>query len=343
MSPAGNLIKREAPTILIVDDSSESISLMVGLLDDEYKIKVAKSGEKALELLSKSPLPDVILLDVIMPGLNGHDVGRQLKQDQRTEHIPVIFLTALNDSENEAKGFELGAADYISKPFNPTIFKARIKTQMALVQEKKKTQHLLENFLPKKVIQNLVNSGASTPEHVANISLIFCDLVGFTKITEQLSKEELLDELSEIFSTFDVVMDAFGGQRLKTVGDAYIGSIGMQSAVSDHADKAVNAALDMIDQLAIRNTNGGPEWKIRVGIHSGSVIAGIVGKSRYQYDIFGDDVNMAARVESVSSPMKVTISDQTRALLQDPHFVIEPRGKIDLKGKGERELFFVGR
>lgn len=330
-------------TILIIDDSAESISLMVGLLEDEYNIKVAKSGEMALQLATTAPLPDMVLLDVIMPGLNGHDVCRQLKQDPRTELIPVIFLTALNDPDNEAKGFDLGAADYISKPFNPVIFKARVRTQMELVREKHKTRTLLENFLPKHVIHELVDQGSTVPQQIENISLIFCDLVHFTKMTEDLSKEELLDELSELYSAFDEILEARGGQRLKTIGDAYVALVGHTHEHTDHADRAVHSALDIVAYLKERNRKNGLDRSVRIGVHSGSVIAGIVGKQRYQYDIFGDDVNIAARLEGASEPMKVTISEQTRTALNDQAILVTPRGSIDLKGKGERKLFFASR
>ena len=119
--------------------------------------------------------------------------------------------------------------------------------------------------------------------------------------------------------------------------------VGWDLPAAAHGDRAVSAALDMIDHLKARENGSGPKWKVRIGVHSGSVIAGLVGTRRYQYDIFGDDVNIASRVESASEPMRVTISANTMERINADGLLIQPRGNIDLKGKGERELFFVDR
>ena len=341
MTRASNIMSKEKQTLLLVDDSSENLTLMVGLLGKDYRVKVAKSGAQALDLLASEQLPDLILLDVVMPGMNGHEVCRILKNKDRTKGIPIIFLTSLNDPESEAKGFEAGASDYIAKPFNPVIFLARVQTQLELMRERKKTEHLLANFLPRRVVHQLVSTGTARPEQIDELSFIFCDLVDFTTFTGQLPKETLLDELSDLFSAFDSIMEDRGGQRFKTIGDAYMGLLGLNRPMADHADRAVHAALDMIDYLKRRDSSNGPAWKVRIGVHSGSVIAGIVGAHHYQYDIFGDDVNFAARVEGASEPMRVTITTATHGRLRSPGLKVEPRGMIGLKGMGERELFFV--
>ncbi|MBK9060422.1 MAG: response regulator [Flavobacteriales bacterium] len=254
MKPATIILGNEKQTLLLVDDSPESLTMMVGLLGEDYVVKVAKSGEAALELAVKEPLPDLILLDVVMPGMDGHQVCKTLKSNSRTKSIPVIFLTSLVGTANEARGFELGASDYISKPFDPTIFMARVRMQLELVSERKKTGRLLANFLPRRVVQELISTGTSKPEQIDELSMVFCDLVDFTGIAGQLAKETLLDELSDIFSAFDIIMEAHVGQRLKTIGDAYIGLVGLNRLVPDHADRAVSAALDTIDHLKARET-----------------------------------------------------------------------------------------
>ncbi|MCB0792765.1 MAG: response regulator [Flavobacteriales bacterium] len=343
MSVGDRIFSPGERTVLIVDDSPESLTAMVELLGDAYRVKVAKNGAKALELAATAPQPDLILLDVMMPGMDGYEVCRRLKEDAHTQDIPVIFLTSLNDPSDEARGFELGAADYIAKPFEPVIFTARVRTQLELVHERKRTQSLLTNFLPPRVIQELMRTGTCKPEHVQELSLLFADLVGFTRITEQISKEGLLDGLSAMFSAFDAIMERHGGQRLKTIGDAYVGVVGLDHHIPDHADRAVQAGLDMIAHMRGLVKGTGPVWEVRIGVHTGSVIAGVVGESRYQYDIFGDDVNIAARVEAASEPMRLTVTAATRRRLSEQGLVITPRGMVDLKGKGQRELFFVER
>ena len=139
MSVSTNILQS---TLLIVDDSVENLQLLSALLKDLYKIKVAKSGEKALEIAQQTPMPDLILLDVMMPGMNGFEVCEALKSNPATQSTPVIFLTALNEVADETKGFQVGGADFIVKPFNPDIVKARIKTHLELQAERKKSEQL---------------------------------------------------------------------------------------------------------------------------------------------------------------------------------------------------------
>lgn len=338
------MIEREQilPTLLVVDDSVENLQILSSLLNDLYKIKVAKSGEKALEIASSATAPDLILLDVMMPGMDGFEVCRQLKTNPNTKSIPVIFLTALNEVADETKGFQLGGADFIIKPFNPDIVKARIKTHLDLQSERRKSEKLLKILLPEKVISSLIANGKYPPEKKEDVSILFCDFVGFTSITSTLPPETLFEELTEIFTAFDEIADQGGVTRIKTIGDAYMAASGILDVDQHHADRLVNVGISFIEFLEKRNQEQQLQWECRIGIHSGSVIAGIVGKSRFIYDIMGDDVNIAARVESASAPMKVAITSATQGLLSSK-FDTSPLGNVMLKGKGEMMLHFAQR
>ncbi|MFN5621167.1 MAG: adenylate/guanylate cyclase domain-containing protein [Flavobacteriales bacterium] len=326
-------------TLLVVDDSAENLQILNALLKDDYKLKMAKSGEKALEIASQVPQPDLILLDVIMPGADGFEVCQSLKANASTAHIPVIFLTALNEVADETRGFRVGGADFITKPFNPDIVKARIKTHLELQSERRKSQELLKVLLPENVVQDLITKGSHSPEYKENVSVMFCDFVGFTPISAMLSPRELIDELSDIFGEFDRICAAHGATRIKTIGDAYMAATGLEGTPF-HADCMMRTAQAFIDYLHVRNQTSSQEWQCRIGIHSGKVIAGIIGKTRFIYDIVGDDVNIAARVESAGSPMKITMTSETYQLLQAKNSA-ESIGNVYLKGKGEMELFRV--
>jgi adenylate cyclase len=330
----------ELPLLLIVDDAAENLQLLSSLLHGRYRIKVAKSGEKALELLQGESLPDLILLDIVMPGIDGYEVCTRIKSDARTSKIPVIFLTALNEVNDETKGFRSGGADFITKPFNPDIVLARIKTQLDLQSERKKSESLLRILLPEQVINDLIQKGKHTPEVHNEVSILFCDFVGFTQVTTALSPVELIEELSAIFSTFDEICENNNVTRIKTIGDAYMAVCGLHAREVNHAEKLTETALQFIEFLADRNTRTNLMWQCRIGIHSGSVIGGIVGKTRFVYDVMGDDVNIAARVESNGIPMRVVITNETRQRLTN-RFSTESIGLIMLKGKGEKELFAV--
>lgn len=333
-------VQGDKPTLLIIDDSSENLQILNALLKDDYRLKLAKSGLKGIEIAQQLPQPDLILLDVVMPEMDGFEVCRQLKANDATVTIPVIFLTALTDVADETKGFQIGGADFITKPFNPDIVKARIRTHIELQRERKKSNELLRVLLPEAVVSDLMQQGRHKPQVKENVSILFCDFIGFTSITERLTPEELIDELSDIFGAFDSICQNNNTTRIKTIGDAYMAVSGLNASTEEHAHHLVNVGLAFIQHLKTRNAESRLTWQCRIGIHSGKVIAGIIGKTRFIYDVVGDDVNIASRVESAGIPMQVTITPATRNLLGDQ---IQTRsvGKANLKGKGELELYTV--
>jgi len=330
----------EKPLLLLVDDSAENLQVLNALLKDDYRLKLAKSGSKCLEIAMQQPQPDLILLDVIMPEMDGFQVCEALKANPQTSSVPVIFLTALNEVADETKGFRVGGSDFITKPFNPDIVKARIRTHLDLQYERKKSNELLRVLLPDAVVHDLIQHGSHKPQIKENVSILFCDFVGFTPISATLSPEELIGELSDIFSAFDSICEQNNTTRIKTIGDAYMAVSGIHHSTPEHAQNLVKTALSFIDFLEKRNLQSRQEWRCRIGVHSGKVIAGIIGKTRFIYDIVGDDVNVAARTESAGSPMKVTITPSTRSLVEN-HFTLESAGVHNLKGKGEMELFHI--
>ncbi len=341
---ANPLLPARRPTILVVDDQPANISVIVELLRPRYRIKAARTGHRALEIARAEPAPDLILLDVVMPEMDGYEVCRRLKSDPRTAHIPVIFLTALHTDQSEARGLEMGAADFVTKPFNAAVVKARVRTQLELVYERRLSDRLLANTLPDRVVLDLKTRGSSPPREYRDVSLLFIDMIDFTRIAGQLQPAVLMAELTEIFSGFDAIVERWGGQTIKTIGDAYFCVCGMPDARADHAGRMVEIGLCFIEFLEARNATAEHRWEARVGVHSGAVIAGIVGRTRYLYDVFGDAVNIAARVERSSWPMRLTVTETTReAVAHDAPYAFTPRGPVALKGKGALPLFFVAR
>lgn len=328
-------------TILVVDDSVENLQVLSALLRDKYKVKVAKNGAKALEILEIDPSIDLILLDIMMPDVDGYEVCKQIKANPSTAKIPVIFLTALNESSDETKGFRAGGADFITKPFNADVVMARIRTHLDLQVERRRADDLLRVLLPDNVIAALIEKGSYAPETHTNASVLFCDLVGFTTISARLTPHELIQELTEIFTAYDDLAVTHNVARIKTIGDAYMAVAGIGSNNDAHARDLVNFGLAMVNYLQEKNSNSPIEWKCRIGIHSGEIISGVVGKSRFQFDVMGDNVNIAARVESNGRPMSVAITEETKSLLLPEQFQFEALGSVYLKGKGERDLYLV--
>jgi len=332
-------MNNEKMTVLVVDDATENIDVIVGLLKQQYKVKASTNGIKALKIINSKP-PDLVLLDIMMPEMDGYEVIKAMKQNPATSDIPVIFLTGKSEASDETTGFELGAVDYISKPFNPSVVKARVQTHLDLVRQRRKTEILLASILPEKVINDLKIIGSSKPDVFDNVSVLFSDFINFTDMSALLTPDILIKELSDIFTAFDNIMEKNSCERIKTIGDAYLSVCGMPEPNEKHAFNLVNAAKEMIEFLNNKNSSADIIWKCRIGIHSGPVVGGIVGIKKYLYDIFGDTVNTASRIEGASQSMKISISETTYNLIADS-IPCTPRGPIPLKGKGEIALYFV--
>lgn len=209
-----------------------------------------------------------------------------------------------------------------------------------LKEEKQKNEELLLNILPEKIVQELKETGNTNPEKFEEVSILFTDFVSFTKTSQNLEPEFLISELNEIFTKFDSITEAYDCQRIKTIGDSYLAVSGLPERCSDHAERLVKCAKEFIRYLEERNQNSVVKWQMRIGINSGAVTAGIVGTKKYLYDIFGDSVNTASRMESNSEPMKINVSEKTKQLLEGK-FVFQERSPVEVKGKGLMTMYFV--
>jgi class 3 adenylate cyclase len=209
-----------------------------------------------------------------------------------------------------------------------------------LALEKEKTEELLLNTLPLKVVNELKENGKSEPESFENVTVYFSDIVGFTDISSKLEPKVLIGELSEMFTIFDDIMTKYSCERIKTIGDAYLAVSGMPLKNENHAENMMNAAMEIKQYLNERNKTTEVKWRIRIGIHSGKVVGGIVGVRKYIYDVFGDTINTASRMESNSEPMLINVSEATYSILKEKFEFIE-RETIEVKGKGCMKMYFL--
>ena len=213
-------------------------------------------------------------------------------------------------------------------------------------KEKARSEELLLNILPEAVAEELKTKGEAEAKQIEHVTVLFTDFKGFTAMSETLSPKELVRDLNECFSVFDRITEKYGIEKIKTIGDAYMAAGGLPTANTTHATDVVKAALEMRDFIAEGKARkvavGQPYFEIRIGVHTGPVVAGIVGVKKFQYDIWGDTVNTASRMESSGEVGQVNISEATYALVKDePSFTFTPRGKVQAKGKGEMEMYFV--
>lgn len=218
------------------------------------------------------------------------------------------------------------------------------RTNKIIAEEKERSEKLLLNILPHETAEELKAKGSATPKHYEMVSVLFTDFKGFTKIAEKLTAQELVEELNQCFMAFDRIIDKYGLEKIKTIGDAYMCAGGIPAPNSTNPTDIVKAALEIREFMERlkeeREAQGKDYWELRIGIHTGPVVAGVVGKNKFAYDIWGDAVNTASRMESSGIPGQVNISGSTFDYIRD-HFTCTHRGKIQAKNKGEIDMYIV--
>jgi len=206
--------------------------------------------------------------------------------------------------------------------------------------EHKRSEQLLHNILPVELAEELSRTGVARPARYDSATILFTDFSGFTQVASAMPADRMVAELNEIFGAFDDICDELGVEKIKTIGDAYMAAAGLPKPCADHAQRCVRAGLRMLDCLEQRNRTSAFKWALRVGVHSGPVVTGVVGKRKYAFDVWGDTVNIASRMESAGEPGRVNISAYTYDLIRT-EFDCEYRGKVDAKGKGQIDMYFV--
>jgi adenylate cyclase len=340
--------------ILVVDDNASNRDLLSRRLQRQgHTVLQAEDGTIALAVVEKEAL-DLVLLDLMMPGISGYDVLALLKRDPRFQEIPVIMISALSELDSIVRCIEAGADDYLAKPFDPTLLRARIGSSLekkhlrdreremveALRIEKERSEQLLLNILPNAIVKRLHGGETVIADQLSNVTILFSDLVAFTKLSSQLSAGDLVRLLNSLFSEFDRLALSLGVEKIKTIGDAYMLVGGLPEPRADHAHAVADMALAMIEAVDRINCELPIPLQMRIGIHSGDVVAGVIGTHKFAYDIWGDTVNVASRMESSSMPSRIQISATTHRHLHEG-FRLEPHGTVDIKGKGPMETYFL--
>lgn len=489
----------DAPTLIelvIIDDDPETKRLLSRLLTQQgYCIREAATAQSGLAMILDRP-PELILLDIILPDLDGYSLCKQLKQNPATQEIPVIFLSSLIDSLDKVKAFQAGAADYIAKPFaiqevlvrvenqlrlaeqrrqlsqqnhllkqevegrmkvekallaaemnyrsvfeNSTvgIFKAskggqfisinpsmahlygyesaeamiatiedisrqvyvqpkrrdellvylnrfdkitdaesevfrkdgstlwvsediwkvcdregnflyyegivhdiseRRQMEMELRQQRQQADRLLVNILPYRIAQRLKSGARTIAESLDQVSVLFADLVDFTAASSEMSPRHLVSLLNEIFSTFDQLAEFHQLEKIKTIGDAYMVAGGLPTPQKNHDAAIAQFALEICEAIQQFTRPDGSSFQIRIGINTGPVVAGVIGRRKFAYDLWGDTVNIASRMEATGSPQRIQVTPELYEKLKD-QFLFEPRGYVAVKGRGQMETYWL--
>jgi adenylate cyclase len=349
--------------ILIVDDQKANVRLLERTLSGAGYVSVASTTDpREVCKLYLEHSYDLILLDLQMPGMDGFEVMEDLKKIETGGYLPVLVITAQPD--HSLRALKAGAKDFISKPINLAEVLLRVYNMLEvrlLHQETKKlydrvaaeqkvSERLLLNVLPHSIAERLkgrrdqIADGTSdviADSHDA-VTVLFADIVEFTRFSEGVSAQVLVDVLNDVFIRFDEIADRRGLEKIKTIGDAYMVAAGLPVPVEDHAIRAAHMALDMIDAMDRFNVDRTHKLKVRIGMDTGSVVAGVIGKRKFLYDLWGDVVNTANRMQSHGVAGRIQITDAARQHLPDT-FLLEKRGAIEIKGKGEMHTWFLNR
>lgn len=341
--------------ILLVEDNAQLRNVIVQILGTLGYLNVteAADGQVALDLLAQRDF-DLIVLDIEMPRVNGYEVLAALKRDPARRHLPVIVASGLDRLDAVVRCIELGAEDFLPKPVNAVLLGARVgaslerkrlrdlerlrllelqQEKQLLQAEQEKSERLLLNILPGAIAERLKRGEHTIAERHAEVTVLFADLVDFSTLANHTDAQELVALLNDLFSRFDRLADRHGLEKIKTIGDCYLVVGGLPEPSARHASAVAGMALDMLTALAELNRQRGLRLHMRIGMHSGPVVAGVIGSRKFTYDLWGVAVNLAQRVQASGIPDRVNVSAGTYELLRQD-FNLTERGTVECKGQG---------
>jgi class 3 adenylate cyclase/CheY-like chemotaxis protein len=336
--------------VLLVDDSRMMRAVLKKALGEIgfQNVVEAVDGADAVAKMQAASF-DLVLLDMEMPVMTGLEVLAAMNLAPALKGLPVIVISGADQIDMAVQCIEAGAEDYLTKPPNLTLLRARVSTslekkrlrdleRLRLLQlqaekelverEREKSERLLLNILPSAIAGRLKGGEKSIANGHEIVSVMFADLCGFTALSRKTTPADLVSMLNGIFTAFDHIVEQHGVEKIKTIGDCYMLVGGIPLHRDDHAAAVAECALEMLDALAALNRESGTELQMRVGIHTGPVVAGVIGKIKFTYDLWGDTVNVASRMESSGQPGRVHLSEQTAELLQG-RFLLEDRGFVE--------------
>lgn len=366
-------------SILIVDDAAIQRLALASILKAEgyTDLVMAQSADEAYRRLEAPEATiDLILMDINMPGTNGIEACRYIKTLEAWQDIPIIMVTSSTVAEDLQQAFLAGAMDYITKPPLKAELLARVRSALKLkhemdrrkareqellqlthefsvmnshlshtldnlVAEQTKSERLLLNILPKPVAERLKQSERTLiADTFASTTVLFADIVDFTSLAAHTPADMLVMMLNEVFSACDLLAEKNGLEKIKTIGDAYMAVAGLPTPREDHAEVAAEMALDIRDLFDNWQMQTGDHISVRIGINSGPVIAGVIGTKKFIYDLWGDTVNLASRMEMYGPPGGIHVAPATYARLKD-RYLFEEQKPITIKGRGEMVTYLL--
>jgi adenylate cyclase len=333
--------------LLVVDDNKVNRLLLGrGLEQQGHTVSFAENGRQALELIRSQPF-DIILLDIQMPEMDGYQLLEIITSDVHLRDIPVIMTTSMEELDSVVKCIELGAEDYLNKPVNPVLLRARVNASLEKKRLRDQQRELIKKFATAEVAEDMAESGFALGGKFIEATAMFSDIRGFTSITESQSPADTIELLNTYYTLMFEAISGNSGVVNQMVGDGLMAIFGAPLPLENKEDQAVRAALEMIEMIDLFNfdltAQGKAAIRIGIGIATGNVIAGYTGTSRRAtYTCVGDTVNLAARLESHTkvAGKPILIDETTKLALRSP-FSIDEVGEVEIKGKAQAVKVFT--
>lgn len=323
--------------LIIDDDETNRLGLKEILSGSGNNILFAHSFQEALPIIRHKEV-GVLLINIDSPFFTGLDILKTLKEESLVPNTyKIVIADSTKSGAKMVRGLNYGAVDFITKPLNPNLVKAKIEVYKSLFYKDQRIGQLLSNIFPEQVLEDLNTYGKFSPKRIENGVVMFTDFVDFSLKAKNLKPIALLKRLEKHFTVFDEIMERYHLEKIKTIGDAYMALAGVTEKAPHPAIRACLAALEI--QNYVRNEElvakalGRDYWEIRIGIHMGPLVAGIIGTTKFTFDVWGDSVNIAARAERASLPGEITLTESVIDEIQ-AYFELEERGAVDIQKRG---------
>jgi adenylate cyclase len=347
--------------VLVVDDQEANVFLLERMLRGAGYTSIASTmnPQEVCELHRKNRY-SLILLDLQMPRMDGFQVMQELKEIETDGYLPVLVITAQPD--HKLRALQAGAKDFVSKPFDLAEVLMRVHNMLEVrllhmetkklydrvAAEQKVSERLLLNVLPHAIAERLKArpdvTGNGFPEIIADsfpeATILFAGLHDFSRLTERMAAADVVKLLNKIYSGFDALIEKLGLEKIKIIGESYVIAAGVPVSRADHAEAIAEAALSLQQEIARHDAPNEETFSLRIGINTGPVVAGVIGQTKFTYDVWGETVNTAWHMETYGAPGHIQVNETTYARLRDK-YLFEDRGEFYVKDKGELKTYFL--